>query len=192
MIPALLEQIIGPPVVTPLAPDWEAVAAQYGLVFPADYRALTERYSALDICQYFSVYHPTSRSGNLFSVLEAQIQAVKVYLQRTQTFAGGWDPKNATVIPSGEEVEVDYDFFPEPGGLLPWGVGENGAKCLWLTHEHPEKWTVVIGDDYFGWWHYKGSMTSFLVDVISQRIVCPVIDDTFPEDWLDEVTYQNP
>jgi hypothetical protein len=185
MTPALLERIIGPPAAAPIQPDWDAIASEYGIIFPVDYKALAERYTALEVYEFFFIYHPTSQSSNLLSFLDPQVEAINTYLERTRKFAGSYDPQTATITPADPAKEVEYIVHPEPGGLLPWGVTVNAQKCLWLTHEDPEQWTVVIGDDVWGWWHYKGAMTNFLADVISERVVCPVMTETFPEEWLD-------
>ncbi|MGI5170048.1 hypothetical protein ACQEU3_37420 [Spirillospora sp. CA-253888] len=184
MIPVLLERIIGQPIQEPVPPDWRAIADQTGLDFPSDYRSLAERYTALAIFEFFIIYHPTSRQANLLAVMEPQLEMARVYLRWTDEFAGGYDPETGENIPPGGTV--DYNFYPETGGLLPWGVTANGQKCLWLTHENPEKWTVIIADDVVGWWHYKGSMTAFLADLISEKFTCPAIGEDFIEEWFEE------
>ncbi|WP_146778976.1 hypothetical protein [Actinomadura craniellae] len=188
---ASLERIIGPPTVTPVQPDWNTIATEHGIVFPSDYKALTERYTALDIHEFLFIYHPASASGNLLSGRRPQAEDVNSYLERTQKFAGGYDPETATVIPADPTIRVDYTIYPEPGGLLSWGVTVNAQKCLWLTHENPEMWTVVIGDNVWGWWHYQGSMTRFLVDVLGEKFTCPLLDP-FPAEWSITDIYECP
>ncbi|MBC6463516.1 hypothetical protein [Actinomadura sp. HBU206391] len=183
-IPASLEQLIGPPAATPTTPDWDEIYSEYGLVFPPDYQAFVERYPLVEFYEFLAVYHPTSPIWNLFSVMGPQLEDAREYLRRTREPAGGFDPQTGLAIPAGPPV--DYRFYPEPGGLVPWGVTVNEGKCLWLTHEDPEQWTVVIANDYRGWWHYRGPLTHFLRDILTARFVCPIFGDHFPDEWAEE------
>src|ERR1700754_3727709 len=130
--PASLERLIGPPVATPRAVDWARVADEYGLVFPADYRAFVECYPPIEFYEFLFLYHPTALDWNLFDVLEPQLEQATEFLRRTRRSAGGYDPRTGNTIPPGPAV--DYPLYPHPGGLLPWGVTVNNQKCLWLTH----------------------------------------------------------
>jgi hypothetical protein len=75
-----------------------------------------------------------------------------------------------------------YPYYPEPGGLLPWGVDENGNDYFWLTKGEPSQW-VVVQDEYRG----NGievhdcSMTEFLVGILERRIE-PLASDYPNED----------
>ncbi|SHG09784.1 hypothetical protein [Streptoalloteichus hindustanus] len=64
-----------------------------------------------------------------------------------------------------------YRFHPSKGGLLPWALIGTDFAFFWLMHgSDPEKWTVVVAECALdGYWHYEGSMTSFMLDFVHGR-----------------------
>lgn len=184
MIPASLEQLIGPPEASPIPVDWGELRDTLGLRFPSDYREFVERYPPVQFYEFFAVYHPTSPHWNLLRAARSQLDEIRQWQESPCKFKGGYDPHTGTEIRGGGTV--DYPVHPDPGGLFPWGINVNAQKCLWLTDENPEKWTVVIADRDLGWWHYNGPVIRFLDEILAGRFVCPVIGDHFPGEWIDE------
>jgi hypothetical protein len=91
---------------------------------------------------------------------------------------------------SGNEVEAaPYSYYPEPGGLFPWGATQNGDTLLWLTEADPEKWTIVVTDGG-SWWHFDGGLTEFLVGILGGRVNCPILPEFTPAD-LNVVQYSS-
>src|SRR5262249_44977111 len=80
------------------------------------------------------------------------------------------------------EPDMPYPIFPEPGGVIPWGVTDNGDVCYWKTGlADPNTWTVVVNESRGpDWEHFKGTMTEFLSAVVSRIHVCSIFPDDFP------------
>lgn len=75
---------------------------------------------------------------------------------------------------------MPYALFPEPGGLLVWGVTDNGDEFYWLTEGAPDDWTVVVSSRH-EWWSYDGGALSLLGGLLRREIHCPGLPDEFPE-----------
>lgn len=42
-------------------------------------------------------------------------------------------------------------MFPDPGGLLPWGMNSNHTYCCWMTTgSDPGQWPVAVFRDFRG------------------------------------------
>ncbi len=38
-------------------------------------------------------------------------------------------------------------IYPEPGGILPWGITDNGGTFWWVTHGPPSRWRTLYDPD---------------------------------------------
>lgn len=144
--------------------DWKVVEADLGTALPADYKALADHYPGVLVDSFLAVFHPVPREGN-FSLREFADQTLGYLRLRRED------------LPH----HVPYALFPEPGGLLPWGVTDNNNFLFWLTAGQPDEWQVVVTDNE-EWWTHRGSMRSFLAGVLRKEIRCPVLPDDFPDD----------
>lgn len=94
-----------------------------------------------------------------------------------------------TLLDGTEEGRLitPYPFYPERSGLLPWGATENGEVCLWLTDkENSNEWPIIVTDG-LGYWRYDGNILSFVGDLLSGNVTCPIFPDDFPEnDRIDQ------
>jgi hypothetical protein len=67
------------------------------------------------------------------------------------------------------------------GKVFPWGISDIGPVFgFWLIDGDPSRWTVVLADR-FTQWRYRGSLSSFLADVLSGHVTCPLL----PANWPD-------
>lgn len=39
---------------------------------------------------------------------------------------------------------MPFALYPEPGGLFPWGLTDNGDRLYWLTEGEPNSWVSII------------------------------------------------
>jgi hypothetical protein len=151
-------------------PDWAAVEAKIKTPLPADYKAFVTTYGSGTIDEYFSVFTPFAKTKrDLPTQIERQLGAMR------------------QVRDAGEKMK--YPLFPEPGGLLPWGLTDNGDVFYWLTTGAPDSWTVVTnvgrGPDYE---EFKMSMTDFLAGILSRKAK----SEAFPEDFQPGAPFFTP
>jgi hypothetical protein len=59
---------------------------------------------------------------------------------------------NNAYLTSKQKFPDDFprSLFPEEGGLLPWGVTDNGDILNWITSDNPEKWSILVYDGRSG------------------------------------------
>lgn len=76
---------------------------------------------------------------------------------------------------------LDYPFWPEPGGLLPFGSTDNADFLFWLMRGPPGDWAVVVWGRAFNSFEvFDCDMTSFLAGLATGEI----LPKEFPDDLL--------
>ena len=82
----------------------------------------------------------------------------------------------------GEEY-CPFPIFPEPGGLLPFGVTDNGDVFFWLTDsDNPNHWKIVINETRSAEFElYDKKLTEFLVGIVNGQIESQI----FPREFVD-------
>jgi len=143
--------------------DWAGVQSELGLRLPVDYKYFINSYGTGKISDFLYVLNPFS--ANAYLNLKQQIWLVLGGLRVTKQVSGS--------------EEVPYPLYAEPGGLLPWGITDNGDTLYWLTRgENPDKWTVVIGDARGPEWEeYDQYMVEFLAKVLLGEAVSKIMGD---------------
>ena len=159
---ASLSQIMPPPPVPiDAVGDWGDVERAIGTNLPNDFKNFIELYGSGTIGRFITVYNPFSfrTEINLIDQSRRQLSALQ---ELREEFT--WDRV--------------YSLYPNPGGLFPVAVTDNGDFIYWLTEGIPDEWTIVVnesrGPDYevFGF-----SLTFFLKKVIDKSVRCRA----FPE-----------
>ena len=107
--------------------SFAAVEASLGLILPADYKNLVGAYGTGSWKGFLWVLNPfaLNRFLNLLVQTESQLDAERV------TRAGCPD-------------QIPFPIHPEPGGLLPWAMTDNGDRLYWLTKGHADHWPTII------------------------------------------------
>ncbi|MDM5247652.1 MULTISPECIES: SMI1/KNR4 family protein [unclassified Lysinibacillus] len=144
---------------------WKEAEKELGTKFPSDYKEFISIYGTGGVCGFLWIYSPFSSNENL------------------NFFIGSKEDNNA-YFTSKQEFPDDFprNLFPEEGGLLPWGVTDNGDVLNWITSDNPEKWSILVYEGRSGVsYEYKNSLAEFLYDVWSGNITCHL----FPEDLLE-------
>jgi hypothetical protein len=76
-----------------------------------------------------------------------------------------------------------YPIYPEQGGLLPFGITDNGDLLLWKTDINPEKWNVILIDSRIGQIEeFNDNFSDFLFSILSKTKLSGILPDDFPSD----------
>lgn len=134
--------------------QWRSVEKKLGTELPTDYREFVFAYGSGLFAGLYRVYNPFAASE--YTALIPSAERVCGYNRVSQQS----DPER-----------FPYPYFPEAGGLLPWGNDENGNDYFWLTEGSPSEW-VVVQDNNRG----EGirvqpyTMTAFLVAILERKV----------------------
>lgn len=150
-----LRRLVPPPPAGEREPvRWERAEEELGLALPADYKALIDEYGAGSFDDFLWVFEPY-HDNQFLDLLWQTPNHLRVL--RTLVEDGG-----------GEEP---YLLRSEPGGLVSWGLTDNGDMCFWhVTSRDPSEWTVALRPSRSSQWHrFEGALTEFLVEMLSGR-----------------------
>lgn len=149
--------------------DWSAVQASLGTDLPDDYKTFVGRYGTGAICDFLYVLTPAAASPHLNLLVRGAVVLHALREYRSDSARIG--------------VSVPYSAFPSLGGLLPWGITDNGDTCFWRTGDaDPNRWTVVVNDGRGSMWdRFGGTMSEFLEALLTRGYVSEILtDDEFP------------
>jgi len=169
MISETLKQLMPPPAAPAESRSergWEFVEAELGIELPSDYKEYISIYGTGSVDNFLWVLNPFSENKylNLIDESKATLQAFQ-QLQRD----------------FGETIP--YTLYPEPLGLFPWAVTDNGDHLFWLRKGSPSEWAIVVADSRAPEWEeFKVSMTEFLAGILTKRIRVDIFPDDFPSD----------
>jgi len=69
-----------------------------------------------------------------------------------------------------------YPIYPELGGLLPWGITDNGDVMFWIANGEPDSWKIVVHESRGTMYEmFETTLTNFLIDLSLERIVSKII-----------------
>jgi hypothetical protein len=139
--------------------SWDEVESLLGVRFPDDYKRLMNRFPSGAFSEYFYLYSPIQSGESL------------------DTFRQRWEADLAWLVHlrDDESETIPYPIYPESGGLIPWGLGDE-QYFYWKTNtlDDPDTWNVVFTDHLAtDWGEYSGNVSSFLLDAIGGRFEHP-------------------
>jgi hypothetical protein len=159
-----LGAILGTPDAS-LAPiDWAAVESATGLVLPADYKELQDRYRPSWFAEGF-LWMPPPVSPPDWDQKHSLAGEAEQFLD---------DARN---LREQSPETCPYPLFPEPGGIYPWACSNGNDVLWWRTVGSPDDWPTIVqardqGED--DWWEYACSASELLVKLLTGEIRCPV------------------
>jgi hypothetical protein len=126
--------------------DWSVAEKEFGVAFPADFKALIRRYGTGMFYGDLYVANPLKEWGR---------EQIRGDLSRYRELR--------------DACEMSFELFPESPGLLPWGNDSNGHLYCWWTEGPADSWPVV--QVFHGYEEeiepVPGPITSFLVQFMS-------------------------
>ncbi|MEU6817858.1 histone-like nucleoid-structuring protein Lsr2 [Streptomyces sp. NPDC046860] len=163
---AALTALCMPPAVVPPAPDWSQIEDTLGMPLPQDYKDLITTYGPgqfggfITLCQPYVPSEWADLTGPMPARLRQQIEEVR------------------------QAARDPWQLPQSPENLFAMGVTGNGDYLFWVTQpaDSPDRWIVAVNEALrASWFAYNGSVTEFLVSVLSGTTSVPM----FPADLLD-------
>ncbi|MFD0558685.1 hypothetical protein FB566_4638 [Stackebrandtia endophytica] len=73
--------------------------------------------------------------------------------------------------------DFPYEFWPEPGGLVPWADVNGDLLFCWRTvGDDPDAWPVVVADNGVSEWsEFDGTASACLVELLQGTADLPVL-----------------
>jgi hypothetical protein len=142
--------------------DWGELVEQLGLSLPVDYMQFVDSFGSGSLNDFIYVFNPfaTNRNLNLLYKLAQTLGALRELKKNHPALAA-------------------YRLLFEPGGLLPWGITDNGDIFCWITEGETGRWSSVLWprhDDKTE--EFKMPMTALIARLLSRRVAC----DLLPQD----------
>lgn len=148
----------------PTTGAWTVLERRLGTMLPDDYKEFIELYGSGRVGRFLWIFNPFSANENLN--LEKQIATQANVLFELQSY--------------GEAIP--YKSFPEPGGILPFGITDNGDVLFWRVTGDPNNWHVVVNESRAPDWEgYELSMSRFLAEILQRHLTCNIFPKNFPE-----------
>ncbi len=145
--------------------EWHELESQIGVSLPPDYREFVFTYGSGLFAGFYRVYNPFAASQ---------------YMSLMKSIARICDQNR--ISQQSFPDRFPYRYFPEPGGLIPWGNDENGNDYFWLADGPAETWSVVQDENRGGGIVGQPfTMTGFLVSVLEGKTE-PLAGDYLRED----------
>jgi hypothetical protein len=156
----------------PKADGWQSVAASLGVELPEDYKEFITIYGTGAVDGFLWVLTPFTQNQNLNLLEQAK---VRLDVQRKFSEASG--------------MAAPYELNPNPNGLLPWGVTDNGDVLYWLCSGAPSTWAIVVCDSRASrWLDFRQTFGEFLNGVVTKKLNLDIFPDDFPSESPKFVT----
>ncbi len=142
--------------------DWREVERTIGTVLPEDYKAFINAYGSGRINNLLWVLNPFTPNVHLNLMDELVTHRNNIEALRHE-FAIPFLP-----------------VFPEPGGVLPCAMTDNGDVLYWRSNGSPKEWSIVAQASRMVEYEVFGcNLADFLVRILTKRNAC----SAFPEDF---------
>jgi hypothetical protein len=107
--------------------SWSEIERRIGTALPADYKAFIAVYGTGRVDDFLVILNPFTANPYIDLVDHALN-----------------DPEGLAGLRRDHPGLYRFDRYPAPGGLMPFGVADNGDVFYWKTAGPAEGWTVVV------------------------------------------------
>ena len=148
------------------AGDWQAIENKLSLRLPGDYKWFIDNYGTGCVGLFLWIFNPFSENEDLN--LAAQVESIcQMYRENRQE--------------TDEEEDCPHPIYPEPGGVVPFGITDNGDVLFWLAEgEDPRGWPVVVNASRSSSYElHAKSMAAFIVGLVSGETTSTIIESDF-------------
>lgn len=153
------------PVEPPTSADMDVFESEFARL-PSDFVSFLETYGTGAVDNFIWIFNPASKNPNLNLLKQAKVQL--------NTFRE---------IRAQEKGQVPYPLFPEEGGLLPFGITDNGDVLFWKTSADPQQWTIVIADSRAPEYEeHQLALTDFLLKLLDGELSSGIFPDDMPSE----------
>lgn len=159
--------------------DWEAVEAELSIRLPRDYKWFIEHYGTGCVDSFLWIFNPFSTNENLDLLRQIDSLSDKYREQKRKL---------------GKRA-VPFPIYPEAGGLVPFGITDNGDVFFWRSDSpNPEAWAVVENPVRSAVCEvYERTMIAFLLGVATGDLTSAILTIEGPPETLfasvDDVEY---
>jgi hypothetical protein len=150
------------PVEVPSSMNWGEIVDVIGFALPVDYMQFVEAYGSGSINRFIYVFNPFSSSPHL-----------NLIRQLTRVLA------SFRMLKEEFPDEIPFPLLYEPGGLMPWGITDNGDVFCWRTQGVSGHWSTVVVERSSGCKEYEIPMSRFL----SRSLTGSLTVSAFPRDF---------
>lgn len=131
---------------------------------PEEYKEIVATYGTGSFDGFLWILTPFSRNKHL-NLLDRLPVAREAY---------------ASMLPLPTEYQR-FPFFPQPGGLLPFGVSDNGDTLYWQTGAGGQQWPIVVGAARDPAYEiFDEPLGAFLGNILSGRQIVKLFPSDFP------------
>jgi len=143
--------------------QWDEVEARLGTRLPSDYKRFVDRYGTGAVGDFLYVLTPATDNPHL-----SLFDQSRVMLDGWRELRANWPD------------QFPFATHPEPGGLLPWAVTDNGDELYWLTRGLPDQWPTVISSRGMPLETHWMTATELLAGLITGRVRSNLIESLDP------------
>ncbi len=108
------------------------IETELSLELPLDYKELTVTYGEGTWQGFWYLLNPFTDNPYL-----------NLLTQASREGDSGKDALSAERNLRKTEDAYPHRIWPEPGGIFPWGITDNGGRFFWLTSGNPDSWPTV-------------------------------------------------
>jgi len=140
--------------------DWLEVESNW-CILPEDFKTFVTQYGTGKVDGFVWLFNPASRNQNLNLArqIERQLATLK------------------------EAALPGVALFPANGGILPFGITDNGDLLAWRVQGSPDTWGVVVVDSRAPKYQsFDMPFSRFLAGILKKELVCTIFPPDFPTD----------